>query len=184
MNPSLRFLLPCLVAGVIAGCGSSGGQTSMPAGTTTVPMSATDPSQSVQPAGDTAQTQSVATSAATPAPVPSGTYWSGTVSAISGSSLSANCGQSNFAQGYGCIPVSTAGAKITGTPVVGQFFQLWGDLSKLPNVTAGTIVYGATKFPTTARRLDRDRHQRVVRPRRLVRRQRRYRSPAAHRQRS
>ncbi len=81
--------------------------------------------------------------------MPAGTYWSGTVSAVDGNRITANCGQSNFAAEYGCIPVATAGAVVSGVPVVGQYFQLWGDLSNLPNVTATTIRYGSTKFPTT-----------------------------------
>jgi hypothetical protein len=81
---------------------------------------------------------------------PAGTYWSGTVSGITGSGFVANCGQSNFAEGYGCLPVTTTGATISGTPKVGQFFQLWGDLSNLPTIIASTVNFGSTQFPTTA----------------------------------
>ena len=85
-------------------------------------------------------------------PVPSGTYWSGTISDYyGGNTFTANCGQSNFAQQFGCIPVTVASsAAITGSPVKGQYFQLWGDLSKLPAVTATTINYGPSPFPSTA----------------------------------
>ena len=79
-----------------------------------------------------------------------GSYWSGTISGVNDGSILANCGQSNFAQEYGCLPVTTSGAVVTGTPVVGQYFQMWGDLSKLPKITATTINYGPTPFPATA----------------------------------
>jgi hypothetical protein len=96
----------------------------------------------------------VATASPTPAAassaMPTGSYWSGTVSAVNGDSITANCGQSNFAAGYGCLPVNFAGATVSGTPVVGQYFQMWGDLSKLPKITATTINFAAVKYPTVA----------------------------------
>ena len=74
----------------------------------------------------------------------------GTVTGLTGAGIVANCGQSNFAQGYGCLPVTTTGATTSGTPTAGGYFQLWGDLSKLPNITAYTINYAASPFPATA----------------------------------
>jgi hypothetical protein len=109
------------------------------------------------PPGATATAVPVATAAPVPSPtpvaaataVPSGSYWAGTVSGVTGYGIIANCGQSNFG-GYGCLPVTTTGAAVTGSPVAGQYFQMWGNLSKLPNITATTIHYGSTPFPATA----------------------------------
>ena len=131
----LRFLLSLGAAGVLAACGSAG---SVPPTNGSAALSAAAPS--AQRGADAV----VAT------PQPSGTYWSGTVTGITGTGIVANCGQSNFAQGYGCLPVTTTGAKIGGTPVAGGYFQMWGDLSRLPNITATTINYAASPFPATA----------------------------------
>lgn len=136
-----RLLAFCLAAS-IAGCGG-GSQAALPD-----PGSpATQAAAAGSGAGGTVSTQAVAVGT----PLPSGTYWAGTISDYNGgNTFGANCGQSNFAQGFGCIPVTVAsGATITGTPVKGQYFQLWGDLSKLPAVTATTISYGPNPYPSS-----------------------------------
>jgi hypothetical protein len=138
----LGFLLSCSLAAVLAGCGGSG--SGLPIAQNSGPPAAATLSAGV----DARSVTQAVTTAATP--LPAGTYWSGTVSGVGSNGINANCGQSNFAQGYGCLPVSTAGAKVTGSPVVGQYFQMWGDLSHLPNITATTINYGPTQFPTVA----------------------------------
>ena len=133
---SLRFALFLVAAAVVsAGCGGGGAVLPGTGATITSPLSSTS--------GAKSKTRSIASG-------PAGTYWSGTVSDISGSGITANCGQSNFAAGYGCMPVTTTGATTTGTPVVGGYFQLWGDLSQLPNITATTINFATTPYPATA----------------------------------
>jgi hypothetical protein len=130
---SVNFLLPLALCGMLAGCGGNPGGSALTA--------------SADAAVGTTQTQRVARVVATAAPA--GTYWAGTVSGVSGNGIVANCGQSNFAEEYGCLPVVTTGAVVSGTPQTGGYFQLWGDLSKLPNITATTINYASTPFPAT-----------------------------------
>jgi hypothetical protein len=117
---------------------------------TTIVYGATAFPSSAPTAAPVAQVTTAPLAPATSTPTPAGTYWSGTVSGVSANGITANCGQVNFAAGYGCLPVTTTGAKTSGTPRVGQYFQMWGDFSKLPAITATTINYGATKYPTTA----------------------------------
>lgn len=126
-----RFVLSFCAAGLLAACSGAGSG----------PPGASSSALSVLPG----RAQTAATTS-----TPSGTYWSGTVSGTTGSGIVANCGQSNFAQGYGCLPVTTTGATITGTPAAGGYFQLWGDLSQLPNITAYTINYSSSPYPATA----------------------------------
>ena len=129
---SLRIVLSFAVAGFLAACSGAG---SVAPGSGSAALSGAVPNRA-----STADTTSTT----------SGTYWSGTVSGITGAGIVANCGQSNFAQGYGCLPVTTTGATTSGTPAAGGYFQLWGDLSQLPNITAYTINYAASPFPATA----------------------------------
>ena len=51
-----------------------------------------------------------------------------------------------YITGYGCIPVTTTGAKIVGTPAAGMYFQVWGTISG-PNVTATEVDF--SKSPPT-----------------------------------
>jgi len=132
------FAVPFLCV-VATGCTGSN-QAAMPP-----PSGGPVASASVAATGSPARSAS-ATAAATTVPL---SYWSGTVSDVYTNGIIANCGQSNFAQGYGCLPVLTGSATITGTPKVGQYFQLWGDLSRLPNISATFINYGSTPFPAT-----------------------------------
>ena len=132
-NSPVYFLLLFGLLGMLTDCGGSGNGTNVP-GTTTSAIG----------------TQSQRLIAESATATPSGTYWSGTVSDISVNGIIANCGQSNFSEGYGCLPVVTTGAAITGTAQRGGYFQMWGDLSKLPNITATTINYASTAFPATA----------------------------------
>jgi hypothetical protein len=132
-NSPVYFLLLFGLLGMLTDCGGSGNGTNVPDTTTS---------------GIGTQSQRLIAESATA--TPSGTYWSGTVSDISVNGIIANCGQSNFSEGYGCLPVVTTGAAITGTAQRGGYFQMWGDLSKLPNITATTINYASTAFPATA----------------------------------
>ncbi len=130
MRRYVRFLLPFLLAAALADCSGGGsGQSGLP--TTTTSAGAATASRGVL------------------STTPSGTYWAGSVSGVTGYGIVANCGQHNFAAGYGCLPVTTTGATISGSPIAGQYFQMWGDLSNLPNITATTINYGSSPFPAT-----------------------------------
>ena len=137
-----RFVLPFFASVLVAGCGGGGVQTASPpivapaaAALTTASTDTTDARRRRQPS---------------PTPFPSGSYWSGTVSYVNPGSITANCGQSNFSAAYGCLNIDTSNAKVTGTPRVNQYFQMWGDLSNLPSITASTINYSSTAFPVTA----------------------------------
>jgi hypothetical protein len=120
-TPLFLLLSAAFFSVFFEGCAGGGGQSSV--------LSPTLAISSAQSTSQTAPTRG--SEAAMTAPAPSGTYWTGTVSSITGYGIVADCGQHNFAQGFGCLPVTTTGATITGTPLPGQYFQMWGDLSNL-----------------------------------------------------